>query len=214
MAPAIIVKNIRDIGDYEYERVLYEVTTEDGRKFKVKPENTWPHKAKTEDTANGADICLKGYADTSLNDLAEIAEGCFMKESNFFKEIAKNFKCTETIRVEYNGTSVAVNQEFSSAYTTIRNFKRKQKLLDRGIYYLIGSQSRINGIMRIWETWLVLASNEESAIRKVLKNAKPYAFLIYIGKYNKNTNTFLLKNASEYSYFYHPDKIDVKKIED
>lgn len=41
MAPAIIVKNIRDIGDYEYERVLYEVTTEDGRKFKVKPENTW-----------------------------------------------------------------------------------------------------------------------------------------------------------------------------
>lgn len=196
MATATIVKAITNIGDPKQECNLYTVELEDGQKFKVMPGNLEDNYA----------VIVKAYSGTPLVEIAEIVAGCFTSKSNFFTIISQCFKCDRTIKLEYNHVSVLVYHNKVNAESIVRAWKKNEKRLYEGIYYIIGvrklrPKGKYDGIC------MVLASSEEGAIRKA-KRGYQSCECVCFGKYNKKDNTFTLKNADKHLEFEKMCKIE------
>lgn len=186
MASATIVKKIIDIGDPQYESNLYAVELEDGQGFQIKAGNL----------SNNYAIIVKTRIGTTLEEIAEIIEGCFNKKSNFFKEVSNYFECNKLIQLKYDNVSLMIYPKDVLAERIVNAWNRNKKRLSEGIYFIIGVR-KLRKLGEFDGTCLVLASTEESAINKVKKRF-PMSEYVCIGKYNKKDNTFLLKNAQSY----------------
>lgn len=196
MATATIIKKIRDVGDPQYESNLYYVQLEDGRTFNIKA-GGWE-----EDYA----VIVRTYFEVTFQEIAEIIEGCFVKESNFFEKVSEYFKCNNFIILDYNHTSVWIDSTSSSAKEIISNWKDNQSLYYNGIYYVIGVRKlRTNN--EYDGTCLVLASSEESAINKVERKCGSCQCTCF-GTYNRKEDTFLLKDAKHYLKLDFMNKIE------
>ena len=179
----------------ELRRDIYRIFTDAGESFFIKASGK-------EDQYSV--IISRDSEETSLEELAEIIEGCFKPESNFFETAKKILvlRCERKIKLVYELTSVLISDNDATAENIIKKWNRKEKRRLKEAYYIITGRKFAPPI-RVDSYCKVRACSEMGAIKKVQKKFD-WCDCVCLGVYNSEEDALLLKNASKY--------IDFKKM--